>query len=92
MRGFFGIVIFIGIISSALYEAGDLFVLIMGGCFILLGFVEAFQYLKTGEIIGSLRFYEQLRGKKSTLFMGSIFFILFVVFYVVFLFGYIIEH
>lgn len=92
MRIFFGIVIFAGIILSALYGAGDLFILIMGGIFIVLGFMNAIQYLKTGEMIGNLRFYEQLRGKRSALFMGGFFFILFVIFYVIFLLNYIAIH
>ena len=92
MRIFFCIVIIAGIILSALYKAGDLFVLIMGGVFIVLGFMNAIQYLKTGEMTGNLRFYEQLRGKRSALFMGGFFFILFVIFYVIFLFNYIVTH
>lgn len=92
MRIFFGIVIFVGMILSALYGTGGLFVLIMGGILIVLGFMNAIQYLKSGEMIGNLRFYEQWRGKKSALFMGGFFFILFVIFYVIFLFNYITTH
>lgn len=92
MRTFFGMVIFVVMILSALYGAGDLFILVMGGIFIVLGFINVIQYLRTGEMIGILRFYEQLRGKRSALYMGKFFFILFVIFYVVFLFNYITTH
>lgn len=88
LRIFFGIVIFLGIILSALYGAGDLFVLIMGGIFIALGFMHIIQYLKTGKMIENFRFYEKLRGKRSALFMGGFFFILFIILYVIFLFNY----
>jgi len=69
-----------------------LFMLIMGGVFIVLGVINIIQYLKTGEMIGNLRFYEQLRGRRSALFMGGFIFILFIIFYVTFLFNYVATH
>jgi hypothetical protein len=92
MRIFFGIVIFVGMILSAVYGAGDLFILIMGGIFILLGVITIIRYLKTGEMIENLRFVERLRGRSSALFLGGFIFILFVIFYATFLFNYIATH
>lgn len=79
-------------ILSAIYGAGDLFILIVGGVFILLGITNIIQYIKTGEMLGGLIFYERLRGRRSALFMGGGFFVLFIIFYVTYLLNYLGAH
>ena len=91
MRTIFSILIFIGMILSAIYGTGDLFFLIMGGIFVLVGIATFIRYLRTGEMIESFKTYEYLRGRKSALFMGGFVFVLISVFYFIFLIDYITQ-
>jgi len=91
VRFFFGVVIFVGMILSAIYNTGNFFILIIGGVLVVMGLINTMQYLKTGKMIGNLQFYEQLRGKRSALFMGGFIFLLFIISYVIFLFNYVTE-
>lgn len=90
MRAFYALLIFIGMIFSAVYGLGDLFILVTGGIFILYGIINIIHYLKTGKVIKGLRSYEYLRGRKSALFMGGLVFALVVVFYLFFLIDYLL--
>jgi hypothetical protein len=76
-------------ILSVLYKKGDLFILITGGVFVILGATSILNHYRKGEIISSLKVYEKLRGTKSAVFMGTFIFILFFILYAIFLFNYV---
>jgi hypothetical protein len=89
LNAIIAIAILIGMIVASVMGDGDLFIVVMGGLFVINGTVVIVRYLTTGRMIESLRFYERLRGRKSALIMGGIAFSLLTIYYFVFLVNYL---
>lgn len=89
MRLLYGIVIIFAMILSGLYNQGRLFMLVFGGLFIASGGFHIYLYLTRGVLPESLISYAVLRGRKSALYMAIFFFLLFVLGYFIFAYGYV---